>query len=394
MGKNNSFSNKNPCNGCGACYSVCPVSAIKFEINQNGFYEAFVDEDKCISCGKCVFVCPKYIGEEKQIDRNNFPAYSFVYNDEEILKGSSSGAVSWALIEIALSKDYKVVGVEYDYISNTAKTFVYKDLKQAQKSKGSKYVQSDTRIYKEILKEQGKFIVFGTPCQLAGLAKAADMLKRRADFLLVDCFCHGVPSYLLWHKFLKHIGIEQPKEVCFRSKKGGWHNFYMEISDLNNKYCADVQTNPFYKLFFSDLLLNESCYSCKAKSATFSDIRIGDFWGSDYDLNEQGVSVVLPLSDSGKEWVALLKTKGKLKDISSLRNKIIKSQSAFFKTSCLAVFREQLLLTLKQSNFAQVITQYHNSLSFKKKLVVKLKSLLPSYLIKYVRYIMHRKHGY
>lgn len=394
MNKNNCFSNKNPCSACGACYSICPVSAIKIELNQNGFYEAFIDEDKCISCGKCISVCPKYIDRENQIDRKTFSAYSFINNDKEILKGSSSGAVSWALIEIAFSKGYKIAGVEYDYSSNTAKTFFAEDLQQAKRSKGSKYLQADTHIYKDILQKSGKFIVFGTPCQLAGLAKAAQMLKRREDFLLVDCFCHGVPSYLMWKKFLEHIGIEHPKEVVFRSKKGGWHNFYMEISDLNKKFSADVRTNPFYKLFFSDLILNDSCYSCKVKSATFADIRIGDFWGSDYDLTEKGVSIVLPLSDLGKEWVDLLKVKGKLIDINHLRGKIIKSQSAFTDTPLKKEKRDTLLSILQKQNLSAVLFYYDKGQEYKKKIAVKIKSILPLFLMKYMRFITHKIKGY
>ena len=390
MSKNNCFVNTNPCSGCGACYAVCPVSAIKTEINKNGFYEATVNEDKCISCGKCVKVCTKYIGQENQIDRDNFPVYSFVYGNKETLKNSTSGAASWALIETAISQGYKIAGVEYDYSSDTAKTFIAQDLKQAQKSKGSKYLQADTRIYKDILKENGKFLVFGTPCQIAGFAKAVQVNNRREDFLLVDCFCHGVPSYLVWNNLLKYIGIEHPQDVAFRSKKGGWHSFYMEISGKDKVYKADARTNPFYKFFFSDLLLNDSCYTCKTKSACFADIRLGDFWGADCDLTEEGVSLVLPLSDLGKEYLKLLQCKGQLKDISNLRGKIIKSQSAFKDTPQKKERREKLFSVLKQQGLSAALSCYYNGQSFKTKAAAKLKALLPLFVAKYVRFITHK----
>ena len=53
------------CTGCGACAAICPVNAIEYKVNKNGFFEAFVMEDKCINCGRCVKVCMKFI--EKQI---------------------------------------------------------------------------------------------------------------------------------------------------------------------------------------------------------------------------------------------------------------------------------------------------------------------------------------
>lgn len=41
------------CIGCGACASICPVSAIKLV---NG--KAQIDPKKCIKCGSCQQFCP------------------------------------------------------------------------------------------------------------------------------------------------------------------------------------------------------------------------------------------------------------------------------------------------------------------------------------------------
>lgn len=37
---------------------------------------------------------------------------------------------------------------------------------------------------------------------------------------MVDLICHGVPSYLVWDKFLKENGDN--REIIFRNKKYGW----------------------------------------------------------------------------------------------------------------------------------------------------------------------------
>lgn len=394
MQKNNCFANANACSGCGACYSVCPVSAISYTQSADGFYQAYADEKKCISCGKCVKVCPKYLQHTNQLDKNTFSVYSFIHKDPSVLANSSSGAAAWALTELAAKQGYKAVGVEYNYHTDTAQVTLAETLQQAEKFKGSKYVQADTRLYKELLQKNGKFIVFGTPCQMAGLSKALEQAGRREDFLLVDCFCHGVPSYLMWHAFLKHIGIAHPKRVAFRSKKGGWHNFYMQISGTDKTYCADVRNNPFYSLFFSDLLLNNACYTCTAKASAFADIRLGDFWGADYDLTDKGVSLIVPLSERGRQWTESLKEKGDLQDICALRGKIVKSQSAFASTVCRKARRAELLETLKQKDFAQVLAKYRAGISAKKKLVLKVKALLPLWCAKYVRFMAHKLKRY
>lgn len=53
--------NKDICDVCGTCVSVCPTDAIivkEFEVN--------IDNKKCINCGKCMIICPvSAIWEEK-----------------------------------------------------------------------------------------------------------------------------------------------------------------------------------------------------------------------------------------------------------------------------------------------------------------------------------------
>ena len=58
---------------------------------------------------------------------------------------------------------------------------------------------------------------------------AAQAAGRRNELVLVDFFCHGVPSYGLWKAFLE----QQPapvKQIHFRSKRRGWHSYTMEIN--------------------------------------------------------------------------------------------------------------------------------------------------------------------
>ena len=45
------------CSNCGACYNICPVSAVTLK-NDSIFYSIDVDMSKCIDCGACTKACP------------------------------------------------------------------------------------------------------------------------------------------------------------------------------------------------------------------------------------------------------------------------------------------------------------------------------------------------
>ena len=49
------------CFGCGACRSVCPVSAIEMTRDRAGFLVPVVDTEACLGCGACTYVCPSKI---------------------------------------------------------------------------------------------------------------------------------------------------------------------------------------------------------------------------------------------------------------------------------------------------------------------------------------------
>ena len=46
------YIDKERCNGCGECLSICPVGAISLQGDK-----AFIDESLCKSCDACLSVC-------------------------------------------------------------------------------------------------------------------------------------------------------------------------------------------------------------------------------------------------------------------------------------------------------------------------------------------------
>ena len=88
-----------------------------------------------------------------------------------------------------------------------------------------------------------KAIVICTPCQIASLDNLLKQTKKRDKFILVDLICHGVPSYLLWNKYIENKEIV---DVKFRNKMYDWH---LKAISLNEKKCEKENRSLFYNFF-------------------------------------------------------------------------------------------------------------------------------------------------
>lgn len=147
--------------------------------------------------------------------------------------------------------------------------------------------------------------------------------------MLMDFFCHGVPSMLAWRKYLTMVEKEVGRViyVSWRNKRDGWHDSWVMTIDGEGKHGDKVnwhdsynilikekrsilnsklsQGDLFYKFFLGHYCMNPACYkSCKYKyRASSADIRIGDLWGDTYKDNEEGVSAAVAFTSKGDEWL-------------------------------------------------------------------------------------------
>ena len=140
----------------------------------------------------------------------------------------------------------------------------------------------------------------------------ARMRKRREDFILVDFYCHGVPTAHLWTRFYEGIQKKYPKkiikEVCFRDKEAGWGSFNTKFVFEDGEVCVNrTHADLYHELFLSNVCLNEVCYNCNYRyKKSSADIRIGDFWSEKFKDNKEGVSSVLVYSEAGDQLIRKL----------------------------------------------------------------------------------------
>lgn len=292
------ITDKHNCCGCAACVQVCLKQCISFKEDEEGFCYPFVTNDLCINCGLCEKVCPMLNQSEP---RKPLKVFAAINPNEEIRMESSSGGIFTMLAEAIITEGGVVFGARFD--RNWEVIHDYTETKEGLAAfRGSKYVQSRIgKSYKQVcefLTEGRKVLFSGTPCQIAGLKTF--LHKEYNNLLSVDVVCHGVPSPLVWRKYLNTINPNDEKitYVNLRDKSRGWSKYSYLIKTTNSTIFDDYAANSDYlTCFVSNLALRKSCYSCPAKKGSSnSDVTLADCWGiEDFNpsLNDnKGISAV------------------------------------------------------------------------------------------------------
>ena len=140
------------------------------------------------------------------------------------------------------------------------------------------------------------------------------------NLILVDMICHGVPSPLVWKKYLKERNQLDSKEskikaINLRDKSTGWSNYNYSVRfeyQNGDIYLVQQNNDRFMQGFIANLYLRPSCSNCEFRGIDrCSDITLGDYWGvwnhyPEFDDNG-GTSLVMIHSKKGLEiWKGIL----------------------------------------------------------------------------------------
>lgn len=302
-----------PCTSCQICGAVCAKKAISINLDQEGFYRPSVDENLCVDCGLCVKVCNKFdnninLTDEAQLQKTKL--YAASAKSDDIVRKTTSGGIADLLAKQLIADGYKVIGVVYDSKQNNAVHKIATTAGDTDAFRGSKYIQSySIDAFRQLVKgvRNEKYAVFGLPCQIYAISRYLDIFKKRENCFLIDLYCHGCPSMHVWNKVSEDqrekLKVEKFKNAIWRSKYRGWGNFVLEvIGDNGKRFVSTPMHNEFFDLFFCNQVLNESCTDCKLRGTlAYTDIRLGDFWGKEYDKTFRGMSGVSLVTDRAKD---------------------------------------------------------------------------------------------
>ena len=292
------------CYGCGVCAVVCPKKAIAIDVNKDGFLQPVVNTS-CVECGMCLRVCAFNDKEHSRPIDAIVPVSAASWSlDENIRYECTSGGAAYEIERHLISKGFKAVVVRYNVSSHTAEHYIASTEEELKDSVGSKYIQSYTYDAFSKLDKDEKYLVVGTPCQMDSLRHYIRSRKMEDNFILIDFFCHGVPSMLMWKRYLDVVEQKIGKfdGIIWRDKETGWHDSW--VMKVAGKYSSWFSKGDlFYQMFLGDRCLGKACYdNCKYKyDKSAADIRIGDLWGRTYENDEDGVNGVVCFTQKGKD---------------------------------------------------------------------------------------------
>lgn len=298
---------KENCCGCSACVNACPKNCLQMKYDMEGFSYPTVNRDLCINCGLCEDVCP--IHNSRITNKETDICYAAKAKDIEKRINSSSGGVFQFLAEYIIHIGGVVFAPVFDE-NFVLRHCLINDQLQLLSAIGSKYVQSDIgSVYKTIEKllKNDKCVYFaGTPCQVVGLKR-----YLREDYLKLytqDIICHGVPSPLIWEKYINYYNRRKKKliRVNFRDKSKGWRRYSLSLffNDGRQTRISSIK-DPYLKVYMKNISIRPSCYNCKYKGDLLeSDITLGDFWGIEKMCpsldDDRGTSLVMIHSNKGE----------------------------------------------------------------------------------------------
>lgn len=303
----------NLCCGCHACFNVCPTNAITMFSNDKGFLVPKIDQKKCINCKKCQKVCPILHTDKVEF---NLISYCCINKNETQRLKSSSGGIFVLIAEKVIEMNGVVYGAAYDK-NYSVHHIMVKDKKNLDLLMGSKYTQSEIGdIYLDVKKNLEKDIPVlfsGTPCQIVGLKNY--LSKTYDNLYTVDFICHGVPSPLVWKKYLEYrenIDMKKPVSISFRDKTYGWNKFSLKFTYKDDVYINDLTQDEYLQSFLKNVSLRDSCFHCSFKgNERSSDITLADYWGVEnihFDMyDDKGTSLVILNSKYGVEMFSLIK---------------------------------------------------------------------------------------
>ena len=233
--------------------------------------------------------------------------YAGRIKDRDVLHYCSSGGAFTALSDVYLNGGGAVLCSGYNYSTHQTEFRLVLTSADRDSCRGSMYMQScalDSWYQAEkwlVSNPDKKLIFFGVGCQGAAFLEYCNRKGIRHRVTIVDIICHGVPSPMIWKKYVESFGKEKNlSDINFRDKRTGW-NKSIGIAKVNGK---EVSLSKWRQAYSKRVMLRPCCAFCPYTAIERkTDITIGDFWHLEKSMPEffddMGTSVFLVHTEKG-----------------------------------------------------------------------------------------------
>ncbi len=363
---------KTLCTGCGACKKICPVNAIDFEKDEEGFDVPKIN-DACISCNLCSKKCPQL----NLLNKNNPLKVYHAFINSKSYQNSSSGGFCFELSKYFLKNNGVVFASIYDDYEKIVKHIKLSDEDDLKKTQGSKYVQSKFfHLYDEIeasLKTKKEVLVIGSPCQIAGIKS---IFSNYENLLTVDFVCHGTPSPIFLKKHIEYLESKYDfKYIKFRNKSWNQINDFALMLIGKKKKRIFWKKDVYYNAFLKNMSYRNVCYKCSyANEKRIADFTVGDtniLYKDFYPYITK--TMVTVNSEKARQVFKKLNIKYMLVDY----EKEIKTNRCLRECEKRNALRDTIYKDLKNMTYAAFLKKYKPKISFKSKLINLIKDILP-----------------
>ena len=376
------------CTGCRTCELLCPTKSISMKSDSEGFLAPSINQVTCVDCGICQKCCPQN-RDVKSLTPSS--VYAFRYKVEDELYKSASGGAFVSIARYFIGNGGVVYGAAYVDADLHVAHIRVSNTDSLSQLQSSKYVQSNTlQTFMDVKKDLlagFKVLYSGTPCQIAGLKV---FLKKDFDKLLtVDLICHGVPSPLLFEKYIQWLSnkISKVEAYNFRDKSRGWGLSFKANSKkkvFKNKGVLD----PYYFHFLEGNTYRECCYECRyCRKERVGDITIGDYWGIEKEhpdfFSAKGVSCVLVNTPKGK--IAFNEVKEKQYCIDSSFDQVALHNGNLLHSTKRNEIRNQIYTGIKDKPVGKF---FNENMAYPRPLAAKIKAIIPLKIIMIIKRLL------
>ena len=364
------------CTGCYACASACPKQCIRMVEDKAGFWYPRIDAATCVHCERCEQACPVLSPLENRRTKEDVAAYALIHRDEEVRRRSSSGGAFSALASAVLNQGGVVFGAAFDENFNVRHIAVTEE-KDLEKLRGSKYVQSrigDCYSQAKQYLDAGRLVYFsGTACQTSGLR--GFLGKDYPNLLTQDLICHGVPSPMVWRKYVQlreRLARAKTESVFFRDKAHGWKNWHLKMRFADgSSYELSQFKHPYIIAYLRGICSRLCCYDCAFKDRyRLADFTLADLWGVDGlipEINDdKGVSLLLV--NSGKAAAFLEKISASVRLYPLDFDAAVKENGALVESETRNPQREAFLREMRRRPFDVVAGKYQGEYTLERRL--------------------------